>query len=83
MTLYQLNRFYYCYYYSYCGSTAFCWALVAFQFLDPIHSQQDFLDEDLPVAKPLPTHRTTLTQNKRTQYRHHALSGIRTHDPSV
>jgi hypothetical protein len=26
-----------------------------------------------PVAKPLPTHRTTQTQNKRTQYRHPCL----------
>jgi hypothetical protein len=25
---------------------------------------------DPPVAKPLPTRRTTQTQNKRTQYRH-------------
>jgi hypothetical protein len=25
------------------------------------------LDGDQPVAKPLPTHRTTQTQNKRTQ----------------
>jgi hypothetical protein len=32
---------------------------------------------DQPVARPLPTHRTTQTQNKRTQ------SWIRTHDPSV
>jgi hypothetical protein len=33
------------------------------------------------VARPLPTHRTTLTQNKRTDI--HALSGIRAHHPSV
>jgi hypothetical protein len=26
------------------GSTALCWALAAFQFLDPIHSRQDSLD---------------------------------------
>jgi hypothetical protein len=38
---------------------------------------------DQPVVRPLPTHRTTETQNKRTQYRHHALNGIGTHDPSV
>jgi hypothetical protein len=25
---------------------------------------------DQPVARPLPIHRTTQTQNKRTQYRH-------------
>jgi hypothetical protein len=28
---------------------------------------------DRPVARPLPTHRTTQTQNKRTQYRHLCL----------
>jgi hypothetical protein len=28
---------------------------------------------DQPVARPLPTHRTTHTQNKRTQYRHPCL----------
>jgi hypothetical protein len=34
-----------------------------------------------PVASPLPAHRTTQIQNKRTHI--HALSGIRTHDYSV
>jgi hypothetical protein len=34
---------------------------------------------DQLVARPLPTYRTTQTQDKRT----HALIGIRTHDPSV
>jgi hypothetical protein len=39
---------------------------------------------DQLVARPLPTHRTTQTQNKRIQTPNiHALSGIRTHDPSV
>jgi hypothetical protein len=38
---------------------------------------------DQPVARPLPTHRTTQTQNKRRHTDIHALSGIRTHDPSV
>jgi hypothetical protein len=39
---------------------------------------------DQPVARPLPTHRTTQTQNKRIQTPNiHALSGIRSHDPSV
>jgi hypothetical protein len=33
------------------------------------------------VARPLPKHRTTQPQNKRTDI--HALSGIRTHNPSV
>jgi hypothetical protein len=36
---------------------------------------------DQPVARPLPTPRTTQTQNKHTDI--HALSGIRTYDPSV
>jgi hypothetical protein len=36
------------------------------------------------VARPLPKHRTTQTQNKRTHTSNiHALGGIRTHDPSV
>jgi hypothetical protein len=29
---------------------------------------------DQPVARPLPTHRTTQTQNKRIQYRHPCLN---------
>jgi hypothetical protein len=33
------------------------------------------------VVRPLPTHRTTQTQNKRTDI--HASRGIRTHYPSV
>jgi hypothetical protein len=36
---------------------------------------------DQPVSRPLPTHRTTRTQNKHTDI--HASSGIRIHDPSV
>jgi hypothetical protein len=36
-----------------------------------------------PVARPLPTRRTTQTQNKRAQIYIYASSGIRTHDPSV
>jgi hypothetical protein len=38
---------------------------------------------DQPVARPLPTYRTTQTQNKRTYTNIHALSGIRPYDPSV
>jgi hypothetical protein len=39
---------------------------------------------DQPVARPLPTHRTTQTQNKRTHTPNiHARTGIRTHDHSV
>jgi hypothetical protein len=37
---------------------------------------------DQPLARPLPTHRTTQTQNKRA-HRHPCLEWIRTHDPSV
>jgi hypothetical protein len=36
---------------------------------------------DQPVARTLPIHRTTQTQNKRTHI--HALIGIRIHDSSV
>jgi hypothetical protein len=35
---------------------------------------------DQPVARPLPTHRTTQTQTHKDI---HVLSGIRTHDPSI
>jgi hypothetical protein len=52
------------------------WTL--FQFLDPIHSRQDSLDGDQPVARPLYLH----TEHKHTSDIQ-ALSGIRTHDPSV
>jgi hypothetical protein len=38
-----------------------------FQFLNPIHSRQDSLDGDQPIARPLPTYKTTQTRNKRTQ----------------
>jgi hypothetical protein len=39
---------------------------------------------DQPVARLLPKHRTTQTQNKRIHTPNiHALTGIRTHDPSV
>jgi hypothetical protein len=39
---------------------------------------------DQPVARPLSKHRTTQTQNKSMHILNiHALSGIRTHDPSV
>jgi hypothetical protein len=37
---------------------------------------------DQPIARPLPTHRTTQTQNKRNTDIH-ALSGIRTHNLSI
>jgi hypothetical protein len=39
---------------------------------------------DQPVARLLPTHRTAQTQNEPIHTPNiHALSGIRTHDPSV
>jgi hypothetical protein len=67
------------------GSTALCWALVAFfKFLDPINSRLDSLDNKSSHRKV-----ATYTQNN-IDYRidaHntdiHAVSGIRTHDPSV
>jgi hypothetical protein len=39
---------------------------------------------DQPIARPLPKHRATQTQNKHIHTPNiHALSGIRTHVPSV
>jgi hypothetical protein len=55
------------------ASTAFCWALAS-----PSVPQSLYTDyrtpwmSDQPVARPLPTHRTTQTQNKRT-HRHPCL----------
>jgi hypothetical protein len=46
------------------------WTLAAFSVSLSIHSQYDCLGpwtRDQPVARPLPTHRTTQTQYKRTQ----------------
>jgi hypothetical protein len=47
------------YYYYYYGSTALCWALAAFQFLDPTHSRYDSLDGGSARCKAS----TTYTQN--------------------
>jgi hypothetical protein len=44
-----------------------------FQVFDPIHSREDPLDGDEPVASPLPTRITTQTQNKRA-HRHSYLN---------
>jgi hypothetical protein len=53
-----------------------------FRFLNPTHICSDSLDADQPVARPLPTHRTTQTQQTR-RIHIHVLSGIWTHHPSV
>jgi hypothetical protein len=45
----------------YYGSTALCWALAAFQFLNLCTASRT------PWTGPLSTHRTTQTQNKRRQ----------------
>jgi hypothetical protein len=57
------NNYYYYYYY---GSTALCWALATFQFLDTIHSRYDSLDGDQPVARPL-----TYTQSNTNRINEH------------
>jgi hypothetical protein len=60
---------------------SFCWILVAiFSFLTLYTVGRTPWTGDQSVGRPLPTHRTTQTQNKRTQ-NIHALSGFRTHDP--
>jgi hypothetical protein len=55
-----------------------------FSSLIIFHSGRTAWASDQLVARPLPKHRTTQTQNKRIPTPNiHALSGIRTHDPSV
>jgi hypothetical protein len=51
------------------------------QFLDLYTVGRTPWTGDQAVWRPLPTHRTTQTQNKHTDI--HASSRIRTHDPSV
>jgi hypothetical protein len=45
------------------GFTAICWALAAFQFLNPIDSRQIPWTGDQPDARPLPTRGTIQAQN--------------------
>jgi hypothetical protein len=60
-------------------STALCWTLAPSQIRNLFCTDgRTPWTGDQPVARPLPTHKTTRTQNKL-----HAWSGIRTHDPSV
>jgi hypothetical protein len=55
-----------------------------FQFYDRFTDGRTPWTSDQPVARPIPKHRTTQTQNKRIHTRNnHAPSGIRTRDPSV
>jgi hypothetical protein len=46
---------------------SFCSTLAAFQFLNLIHNRRNPWTWDQPVSRPLPTYRTTQTQNKHTQ----------------
>jgi hypothetical protein len=48
------------------------------QFLNPYTDGRTPWEEHQPVARPLPTHRINAHNTDI-----HALSGIRTHDPSV
>jgi hypothetical protein len=53
---------------SICGSTALCWPLAAFSVSWSFYTVgRTLLPGDQPVTRPLPTHRTAQTQNKRTQ----------------
>jgi hypothetical protein len=54
------------------------WSLI--QFLNLYTVGRSPWTGDQPVGRPLPTHRTTQTQNIHTHTDIHALSGIRTHD---
>jgi hypothetical protein len=56
---------------------------VCFQFHDHFTDGRTPWMSDQLVARPLPKHRTTQTQNKLIHTPNiHALCGIRTHDPS-
>jgi hypothetical protein len=56
---------------------------VSLQFLDYFTDDSAPWTGDHLVARPLPKHRTTRTQNKHIRTSNiHALCGIRTHDPS-
>jgi hypothetical protein len=59
------------------------WALASdFSVLWSFYRQQDSLSDQL-IARPLPKHRTTQTQNKHIHIPNiHALCGIRTRNPS-
>jgi hypothetical protein len=61
------------------------WALAStFQFHDHFTDGRTPWTSDHLVTRPLPKHRTTQTLNKRIYTPNiHALSGFRTHDPSV
>jgi hypothetical protein len=54
------------------------WPLLQFRKLFYIHGRTPWVG-DQPVARPLPTRRTTQTHTKTSM----PFSGIRTHDPSV
>jgi hypothetical protein len=59
------------------------WTLLQFHYLFYTDGSAPWTG-DQPVARPLPTHRTSWTQNKRIHTPNiHAFSGIRTHNPSV
>jgi hypothetical protein len=60
------------------------WALASvFQFHDHFTDCRTPWTSDQLVARPLPKYRKTQTQNKHMHTPNiHALSGIRTHDPS-
>jgi hypothetical protein len=67
--------------YSLYGSTGL-WTLADFfSFLILYTVGRAHWTGDQPVARPLPTHRATQTQNQSTDI--HASNGIRTNDPNV
>jgi hypothetical protein len=64
------------------GSTAPLGPGLCFQFHDHFTDGRTPWTSDHLVARPLPKHRTTQTQNKHIHIPNiHALCGIRTHDP--
>jgi hypothetical protein len=73
----RLSYYYYYYYYYYCyGSTSLLLGLSRFfSFLILYTVGRTPWTGDQPVPRPLPTHRTTQTQNKRT-HRHPCLKWV-------
>jgi hypothetical protein len=60
-SLYQLSHFHTC------MSLQPLWTLATFQLLNLYTVRRTPWTEDQPIARPLPTHRTSQTQNKRTE----------------
>jgi hypothetical protein len=85
-SLHAQEKVYLCFIYSYfffpLALQPPCILAFDFQFYDHFTDGRTPWTSDQLVAKPLPKHRTTQTQNKHVHIPNiHALCGIRIHDP--